>query len=210
LRQNWAGKNGIPAFARRVNVVSKKQVEGCKMTELLYRWMEPDEVNRVAEIDRSERVRTGYVYENGKLKKMDVQWDSSAWRDEGEGEHTIAAQIKFCRDHLSRDGRMYGVFDADRLVGVGILQPEIRKGIAELAFLHVSNGYRRSGIGNRITEALISEAKNGGATQMYVSATPSGSAVGFYRSHGFELVETPLPELFELEPEDIHMLKVLG
>ncbi|MCJ7625202.1 MAG: GNAT family N-acetyltransferase [Anaerolineaceae bacterium] len=180
------------------------------MTELQCRWMEPDEVNRVGEIDRSEIVRSGYVYEDGMLKKMDVQWDSSAWLDEGEGEHTVAAQIKFCRDHLLRGGCMYGVFDVDRLVGVGILQPEIRKGIAQLACLHVSNGYRQKGIASCITEALIYEAKRGGARQMYVSATPSGSAVGFYRSQGFEPVERPLPELFELEPEDIHMLKELG
>ena len=86
---------------------------------------------------------------------MDVQWDSSPWRDEGEGEHTIAAQIKFCRDHLLRNGRMYGAFDADRLVGIGILQPEIRKGIAQLAYLHVSNGYRQRGSMENICNTKI-------------------------------------------------------
>jgi hypothetical protein len=41
---------------------------------------------------------------------------------------------------------------------------------------------------------------------MYVSATPSESAVGFYLKHGFRLAIEPIPELFEEEPEDIHML----
>jgi hypothetical protein len=43
---------------------------------------------------------------------------------------------------------------------------------------------------------------------MYVSAVPSESAVGFYQSQGFEPTDTPIPTLFELEPEDIHMVKV--
>ena len=38
-----------------------------------------------------------------------------------------------------------------------------------------------------------------------MSSTPSESAVGFYRSRGFRLT-SPLPELFELEPEDIHLI----
>lgn len=38
-----------------------------------------------------------------------------------------------------------------------------------------------------------------------VSATPSGSAVGFYTSRGCRVVDAPHPELFAKEPEDIHL-----
>jgi hypothetical protein len=48
-----------------------------------------------------------------------------------------------------------------------------------------------------------------GARKLYVSATPSVSAVGFYRNRGFELAEEVNKELFELEPEDIHMIMKL-
>jgi len=41
---------------------------------------------------------------------------------------------------------------------------------------------------------------------MYVSATPTGSAVGFYLSRGCELADPPHAELFALEPEDIHLV----
>ena len=81
--------------------------------------------------------------------------------------------------------------------------------MAQLALLHVSNGFRRNGIGNHLTRELIDEAKTFGADRVYVSSTPSGSAVGFYLSQGFELVDDVIPELFKLEPEDIHMLKML-
>jgi hypothetical protein len=52
-------------------------------------------------------------------------------------------------------------------------------------------------------------ARREGARRVYVSATPSGSAVGFYRSQGFALTRDPVPELLALEPEDIHMIKEL-
>jgi hypothetical protein len=44
---------------------------------------------------------------------------------------------------------------------------------------------------------------------MVVSATPSTNTVHFYLGRGFEPTAEPLPELFELEPEDIHMEKQL-
>jgi hypothetical protein len=44
---------------------------------------------------------------------------------------------------------------------------------------------------------------------MVVSATPSGNTVRFYLGRGFQPVAEPLAELFELEPEDVHMRKVL-
>jgi hypothetical protein len=56
--------------------------------------------------------------------------------------------------------------------------------------------------------AVEQAARDAGHETLYVSATPSGSAIGFYRSEGFAPAE-PLPELFEKEPEDIHMIKRL-
>ena len=50
---------------------------------------------------------------------------------------------------------------------------------------------------------------NRGADQLYVSAVPSESAVGFYRSQGFRLADEVHPDLYELEPDDIHMIKEL-
>ena len=179
------------------------------MSEISYRWMEPDEVSSVKDIDRSENIRIGYKFIEGQLHSMDVNWDAPAWFTEGDGEHSVASQIRFCQGHLERNGRMYGAFHEQTLVGIGIIQPDIAAGTAQLAYLHVSNGYRQKGIGNRIVEALVAEARRTGAVKMYVSATPSGSAVNFYQSQGFKPTATPILELFELEPDDIHMLMEL-
>ena len=45
-----------------------------------------------------------------------------------------------------------------------------------------------------------------GATSVYVSATPTGSAVGFYLGRGCTLADPVHPALFADEPDDIHLV----
>jgi len=52
-------------------------------------------------------------------------------------------------------------------------------------------------------------AKEGGVHELYVSATPSESAVGFYLKQGFRPTAHVSQELYVLEPEDIHMVRPL-
>jgi hypothetical protein len=49
------------------------------------------------------------------------------------------------------------------------------------------------------------EAKQRGAKRMYISATPSEHTINFYLRLGCKVAPEPDPELFELEPEDIHL-----
>ena len=161
------------------------------------------------DIDRSEIIRTGYRVEAGGLVEMSVEWDSPTFEKEGTGEHSVAEQIAFCRGHLDRGGVPLGAFDGEKLAGIIILQPEIRPGLAQLAYLHISRAYRRKGIAGELLVQLESRAKQAGAKRLYVSAIPSGSAVGFYSSQGFQITTDPIPDLFELEPQDIHMIKDL-
>jgi GNAT superfamily N-acetyltransferase len=164
------------------------------------------ELPKLADIDRSERVRTGYEMRDGELVAVEVDWDVPAFFSEGVGEHSLAEQIEFCRGHLAAGAVMIGAFDREVLAGIGILTPEIRPGVAQLAYLYVSSGYRRTGVASTIIARLTETAQGLGTQQMYVSATPSQSAVGFYRSLGFAPAAEPLPELLALEPEDIHMV----
>jgi GNAT superfamily N-acetyltransferase len=179
------------------------------MSKITLRWLEVTDLDQLADIDRSERIRTAFELQDGALVGRPVEWDVPSFLKEGHGEHSITEQIRFCQSHLDRGGRLLGAFDAERLVGVGLLTPEIRPGIAQLAFLHVSARYRRSGIAARLVRTLIEWASETGARQLYVSAIPSESAVGFYLAQGFAPAEEPLPELFELEPDDIHLIRDL-
>ncbi len=49
-------------------------------------------------------------------------------------------------------------------------------------------------------------ARRRGAKQLYISATQTESAVGFYLRYGCRLAEAVDPALYELEPKDIHLM----
>ena len=87
--------------------------------------------------------------------------------------------------------------------------PHIRPGMAQLAYLHVSQEFRAAGIGGRLTAELEQIAASVGDREIVVSATPSGNTVRFYTSRGHRPMAHPLPELVELEPDDIHMSKTI-
>jgi ribosomal protein S18 acetylase RimI-like enzyme len=171
--------------------------------------LERDDLARIGDIDRTERIDTLYVQRGAELEERPGDWSARAWFTEGEGEHSVAAQRKACEHYLDAGGTALGAFDGERLVGIGIVVPDVRPGVAQLAYLHVSDGYRGRGIGVRLNDDLERVAREAGATELVVSATPSDNTVRFYRGRGFEPDAEPLPELLELEPEDVHMRKRL-
>lgn len=174
-----------------------------------YRLLEPEEVARVGEIDRTERIDTLYVQRGTELERVAGTFDATPWRA-GDGEHSVRHQVEECERWLAAGGTAVGAFAGERLVGIGIVVPKVRDGVAQLAFLHVSDGFRGQGVGRRLSDELDRIAAAAGATTMVVSATPSVNTVDFYRRRGFAPTATPLPELLELEPDDVHLEKPLG
>ena len=177
--------------------------------EITYRRLAAADVARIGEIDRTERIDTVYVQYGSRLEERVGDFSARAWFGEGDGEHSVARQRAGCERHLAAGGIALGAFADGRLVAIGIVIPHIRPGVAQFAFLHVSHGFRDRGIGTRLSEELDHIARARGDTTMVVSATPSLNTVRFYRRRGFEPMAEPLPELFELEPEDVHMCKRL-
>ena len=76
--------------------------------------------------------------------------------------------------------------------------------------LYVDQAARRSGVAGALTDEVERLARRSGAQSLYVSATPSESAVGFYLSRGFQLARHVNEELSAREPEDIQMEKALS
>lgn len=171
---------------------------------LTIRVLGADEVDKMHDIDRAEVIRVGYRVEGDRLVQMEVNWDDDGWR-EGDGEHSFGAMISGTRWYLDLAGTAFGAFDGERLVGLAVYRPRLRRAMGQLTGLHVSDGYRRQGIASRLFAEVLNLARRDGATELYVSATPSGSAVGFYLHHGFVPTNEPDPTLLEEEPEDIHM-----
>jgi predicted N-acetyltransferase YhbS len=107
---------------------------------------------------------------------------------------------------VERGGHLYVASVAEAVAGVAIVDPAYDLPLAWLALLHVSHEHRRTGVASRLWRATVDAARAAGATSMYVSATATGSAVGFYLSCGCRLADPPRPELFALEPEDVHLV----
>jgi GNAT superfamily N-acetyltransferase len=178
-------------------------------TEITYRRLVAADLALIGQIDRTERIDTLYVQHGTRLEERVGDWSAPAWFSEGEGEHSVAHQRAECERYLAAGGIALGAFADGRLVGIGIVRPHIRPGTAQFAFLYVSNGHRASGIGGHLSDELERLAREQGDTTMVVSATPSLNTVRFYRGRGFEPMSEPLEELYELEPDDVHMQKRL-
>ena len=174
-----------------------------------YRRLAEDELALVRHIDRTEHIDALYTQHGTRLELRAGDFSASPWRLDGAGEHSVAAQVADVQEYVESGAVAFGAFDSDRLVGIAIVKSHVRPGIAQLAYLHVSNGYRAEGIGRRLCDALEVVAREAGDTSIVVSATPSLNTVRFYERRGFRPMVEPLPELLELEPEDVHMQKSL-
>lgn len=172
------------------------------------RKLDRSELGRVGEIDRTERIDVIYRQNGKALEEVPGRWDASAWR-QGRGEHSVAEQRRTLMQLADAGGIALGAFAGSRLVGIGVVVPHLRPGVAQLAYIQVSAGFRGTGIGTSLSSQLEEIALKAGDNEMVVSATPSVNTVRFYLNRGFEPMARPLPELFELEPEDIHLQKRL-
>jgi GNAT superfamily N-acetyltransferase len=172
--------------------------------------MDSSELDRLGEIDRTEHIDSIYVQQEEALEERPQPYDVPPWSPTGNHPHTIPIQIDFIEHHIVQEASIFGAFAGDRLVGIGLVTPHIRPGIAQLAYLHVSRGYRGCGVGRRLVAEMERVAREAGDVEMVVSATPTVRTVHFYMACGFAPMADPLPELFAKEPEDIHLSKRLG
>lgn len=167
-----------------------------------------DGLAQLAAIDRSEHVTCGYRMVDGQLRAEAVDWRVPDWDHVGHGAHSVALLVATWQPVVDAGGPLLGAFAGERLAGLALLRPALRPGLAQLALLFVSRPDRRRGIADRLLVAVEGMARPA-AQALYVTATPSASAVGFYLARGFVPTHEPLPELFTKEPDDIHMIKSL-
>jgi GNAT superfamily N-acetyltransferase len=165
--------------------------------------MAVDELARIAEIDRSERITQQYRQRDGALELIEVDIDAPRWGEPGE--HPVRHYFESWKPMLDDGGLLLGAFDDDRLVGFAIYLRSIEEGLSQLAVLHVTRTHRRHGVGRDLSGEVVRRARQDGAKRLYVSATPTRSTVDFYMAQGFEPLEIPNERLYALEPDDIHM-----
>lgn len=165
------------------------------------------DVGLVALIDRSEHVEIEYHVVGGALRPRPVTMaEIPPWDPGGDGPFSVAHYTEVLAGHVERGAVLLGAFDGDQVMGLAVVDPLYEPPMAWLAFLHVSAPARRRGAASALWEAAAGLARGFRAESLYVSATPTGSAVGFYLSRGCQLADPVHPLLFREEPDDVHLL----
>jgi len=166
------------------------------------KYLKPDEVERLREMDVSEDGDIVYKWIDDEVVAVPEKWERRRWSDE-----ECTRRIRGMRDELaSGEIVVIGAFDDDSLVGLATFRADLSPGMSEFAGLWVSRSHRRQGVATRLAQEVERLAREADSTALYVSGCPSRSAVGFYRSRGFRPTLDVNKELYEREPEDIHMV----
>jgi GNAT superfamily N-acetyltransferase len=161
----------------------------------------PGDLHRASEID---------VTEDGSVvleqRGTEITGRGEEWHRPPRGPGRWAEFEESWRTFIPAAGCALGAFDGERMVGIATLRRGVRPGVDQLEALFVDRAHRRTGVATALVAGIEERSRAGGATWLYVSATPSESAVGLYRSRGFTPTSDPIEELLALEPEDIHMV----
>lgn len=168
-----------------------------------YRRLTEQEVDKVWEIERREIVQHVYVMVNDRLQLREQFYDTRGWPEGEEAEYGPILRACF-----ERGGLFLGAFEGDELAAVSVMDsrpvtdyPKLH----QLAFLHVSHGWRGQGLASELYARTRAEAEAMGIVGFYISATSTQRTVEFYLSRGAELSLPPDRELYEKEPDDIHL-----
>lgn len=170
---------------------------------MIYKTLEKEELKLLKEIDRSEIIEEKYILEDKILRLEPEFFDIKGW-DREEVNFYIDRLIEIYR----RKGIAIGAFENEKIVGLGAIDSKLigrDKDKIKLDLLYISKDFRGRGIGRKIVELLKVEARKLGGKKLYISASNFKNTVDFYISLGGKVAEEVDKELFDLEPEDIHM-----
>ncbi len=168
-----------------------------------YRILNREEIEFLREIDRGEVIENIYYYRDGRLELEKEFYDMKGFPD-GELEDLLTRLYEL----YDSAGIIYGAFDGEQIIGMTALENKLRgrnKDQLKMDILFVSKDYRGIGIGRKLVQVIKESAKQIGAKKLYISATPSKNTVDFYMKIGSKLAEEVDEELFDIEPEDIHL-----
>lgn len=129
------------------------------------------------------------------------------WDDDKKIE--VIEALKSC---MISGGAVVGAFYECNLIGFANVEGEKIGGKAEyleLNYLHVSNEFRKLGIGKRLFELCCQNAKQMGVKKLYIAAHPSIETQHFYKSVGCTYAVEVIQRIYKKEPLDIQLEKIL-
>ncbi|PKF33756.1 GNAT family N-acetyltransferase [Acinetobacter proteolyticus] len=155
------------------------------------------------QISRRELITQNYVKQS--LQLEDCFYDVQQWDDDHL--HDDPPKLK---QLYQQKAEFIGAFDSkEKLLGISVVSSQIIQDYPDAKLLHyfyVDADHQGLGIGTKLMQAAKISASRLGAKSLYISATPSKRTVDFYLKHGAQLLDHPDQQLWQLEPEDIHLL----
>jgi len=106
---------------------------------------------------------------------------------------------------LTGDYISFGAFDGDRVIGEIMVCGDLNKGRAVVSSLHVSQDYRRHGVGRALFNTAREYAKDRCARALYFSACSAYETIAFYYAMGCRMSPDPIEELALDEPYDLQL-----
>jgi len=173
---------------------------------MILRSLQSSEIDLIwQQISRRELITQMYVQNQQHLDLVDCFFDVQHW----DSYHLENDPPKL--KQLFEQGSIFvGAFDAaEELVGVSVVSNQIIPDYPNAKLLHyfyVDADQQGKGIGAKLMQAAKESANQLGASQLYISATPSRRTIDFYIKHGAQPLSAPDQQLWQLEPEDIHLL----
>ncbi|MCM1289397.1 MAG: GNAT family N-acetyltransferase [Corallococcus sp.] len=109
---------------------------------------------------------------------------------------------------LSSGSRAFGAIIDGKTVGFALIIGKrfgSENQYVDLAELHVSEPYRRKGIGKTLFQIACDAAKELGGTKLYISAHSAEESIAAYKSYGCTLAKEINRTLAEKEPCDLQL-----
>ena len=91
---------------------------------------------------------------------------------------------------LELGAEVVAAFDNKNLAGHGVISLEKNSGPVHIVELYVKSDYRMSGIAKSLFLSMLDRASAAGADTIYATVRPIDVIIAFYRSQGFQEIET--------------------
>jgi GNAT superfamily N-acetyltransferase len=121
----------------------------------------------------------------------------------------LAKKREVARDMLSDNCISYLAKDQDRILGFVSAFRELTEGYLVVNLVQVDRKERRHGLGRRLFEILLAEAKKANAKGLYLSACPSEETISYYLAMGCSITDNPIKKFADKEPDDVQMVFLL-
>ena len=197
----------IPSYEKNGGIVWGGNYQDLNIT---YKQLNIDDIhpNILNDFNRYQEVTKCWRKQNGEWVLVDNRFIDD-W-DEAKKKELATVYLP---GTIERGGTVFGAFDGEKLIGFFALAGNLigsRKQYIRLISLQVSYEYRHKGIGKKLFALCVDAAKKFGAEKMYISAHSSQESQAFYRAMKCVETEEIIPELFEIEPFDVHMEYILA